>query len=178
MLYDLPLGYATLLDGLLAAIAACGFAAVSNPPKQSFIYVPILAAIGHTLRFVLLSYFGLEITIATFIAAMTIGFCGIFFAYQARFPSEVFSFPALLPMIPGMYAYRSLLGMIRFMQTSDELLREAYLPQILSNAITATSIMFALGVGAAIPLFIFYRRSFRMTRDIQIELAERRSCRS
>ncbi|MDO4691849.1 MAG: threonine/serine exporter family protein [Porphyromonadaceae bacterium] len=164
-----------LLDGVLAAIAACGFAAVSNPPKQSFIYVPILAAIGHMLRFALMTYVDVEIAIATFIASVTIGFVGIYFAYRARFPSEVFAFPALLPMIPGMYAYRSLLGMIRFMQTNDALQREEYLPQILSNAITAASIMFALGVGVAIPLFIFYKHSFRMTRDKELELADRRS---
>lgn len=174
MLHSLPFPLSVLFDGLLAAIAACGFAAVSNPPKQSFIYVPILAALGHMVRFALMTYFGVEIAIATFIAAVTIGFGGIFFAYQARFPAEVFSFPALLPMIPGMFAYRSLLGMIRFMQATEPALREQYLPQILTNAITAISIMFALGVGVAIPLFIFYKQSFRMTRDKRIELADRR----
>lgn len=162
-----------LLDGLFAAIAAIGFAAVSNPPKQSFAYVPILAAIGHMLRFVLMTYVGLEIALATFFASMLIGFVGIYCAYRARFPSEVFAFPALLPMIPGMYAYRSLLGMIRFMETSDTALKEMYLPQIFTNAITAAATMFALGVGVAIPLFLFYKASFRMTRDIEVDKKER-----
>lgn len=162
-----------LLDGLFAAIAAIGFAAVSNPPKQSFFYVPILAAMGHMLRFVLMTYVHLEIALATFFASVLIGFVGIYFAYRARFPSEVFAFPALLPMIPGMYAYRSLLGMIRFMQASEPSLKEVYLPQIFSNAITAAATMFALGVGVAIPLFLFYKASFRMTRDIEAAKKER-----
>ncbi|MDO4707698.1 MAG: threonine/serine exporter family protein [Porphyromonadaceae bacterium] len=157
-----------LLDGLYAALAAIGFAAVSNPPKQSFIYVPILAALGHMLRFVLMTHWSVDIALATFLASVLIGAIGIYFAYRARFPSEVFAFPALLPMIPGMYAYRSLLGMIRFMETTDPNLKEAYLPQIFSNAITATTTMFALGVGVAIPLFLFYKASFRMTRDKSI----------
>lgn len=166
---------AILLDGLLAALAALGFAAVSNPPKQSFVYVPILAALGHMTRFALTTYLGVEIAFATFLAALLIGFVGIYFAYRARYPSEVFSFPALLPMIPGMYAYRSLLGMVQFMQASDNAIREAYLPQIFSNMITAVLIMLALGIGVAIPLFIFYKQSFRMTRALSFEQAERRA---
>ncbi|KGN67672.1 hypothetical protein HQ37_07455 [Porphyromonas sp. COT-239 OH1446] len=155
---------AILEDGLFAAIAAIGFAAVSNPPRKSFIYVPILAALGHMFRFVLMSYLSFEIAVASFFAAMLTGFVGIFFAYKARYPSEVFSFPALLPMIPGMFAYRSLLGMIQFMRTTDEALRGEYLNVILSNAITAAFVMISLGIGVAIPIFIFYRQSFRMTR--------------
>lgn len=153
-----------LRDGLLAAIAAVGFAAVSNPPKESFVYVPILAAVGHMLRFALMSYLGVEIAFATFLAALCIGFIGIPFAYRIRIPSEVFSFPALLPMIPGMYAYHALLGIFRFMSMDDEAVREAFIPVIFSNAITALMIMFALGIGVAIPIFLFYRKSFRMPR--------------
>lgn len=159
----------TLWDGFLAAIAAVGFAAVSNPPKQSFVYVPILAAIGHMLRFVLMRYIGVEIAFATFLSSICIGFICIPFAYRVRIPSEVFSFPALLPMIPGMYAYRSLLGVFHFMSTSDEALRAELIPVIFSNGITAIMVMFALGVGVAIPIFLFYRRSFRMTRCRNIE---------
>lgn len=162
-----------LFDGLFAALAAIGFAAVSNPPKQSFIYVPILAALGHMLRFGLMTYWSLDIALATFLASVLVGTLGIYFAYIARFPSEVFAFPALLPMIPGMYAYRSLLGMIRFMETSDPSLKEVYLPQIFSNAITAATTMFAIGVGVAIPLFLFYKASFRMTRDRSAQKKDR-----
>lgn len=166
-----------LWDGLLAAIAAVGFAAVSNPPKESFVYVPILAAIGHMLRFALMSYLGFEIAFATFLAALCIGFIGIPFAYRIRIPSEVFSFPALLPMIPGMYAYHALLGIFRFMSTDDEVVREAFIPVIFSNAITALMIMFALGIGVAIPIFLFYRKSFRMTRCRSFESSGKPACR-
>lgn len=157
--------YDILIDGLLAAVAAVGFAAISNPPKQSFLYVPILAAIGHMLRYCLMTYLNVEIAFATFVASMFIGFVCIPFAYRVRIPSEVFSFPALLPMIPGMYAYRALLGALNFMKTTEETAREAFIPIIFSNAITAIMIMFALGIGVAIPIFLFYRHSFQMNKS-------------
>ena len=39
-----------LLDGLMAAIAATGFAVISNPPKRAIAVSALLAAIGKTHR--------------------------------------------------------------------------------------------------------------------------------
>ena len=116
------------------------------------------------MRFTLMHYAELNIAIATFFAAVLAGFIAVGFAYHARYPIEVFAFPALLPMIPGQFAYRSILGMIRFMESTQEVAQEQYVPMIISNLITALLTMFALGVGVAIPLFMCYKASFRMTR--------------
>ena len=150
--------------GFFAAIAALGFAAVGNPSKAAFRYVPMIAFCGNALRFTLMTYAGMNIAIATFFAAVFAGFIAVGFAYHARYPIEVFAFPALLPMIPGQFAYRSILGTIRFMESTQEVAQEQYLPGIISNIITALLTMFALGVGVAIPLFMCYKVSFRMTR--------------
>ena len=150
--------------GFFAAIAALGFAAVGNPSPAAFRYAPLLAFFGNVIRFSLMQYAEVNIAVASFFAAIFIGFMAVGFAFYARYPIEVFAFPALLPMIPGQYAYRSLLAMIRFIETSSTQMQEQYLPMIISNAITALLTMFALGVGVAIPLFIFYKTSFRITR--------------
>ncbi len=131
-------------DGLAAGVAAMGFSVVTkNSPKVSFTYVPLLAAIGHAFRLVLIKYVGIEIAIATFFAAMLIGFLGLFCAYRGRRPVQVFCFPALLPMIPGTWGYRSLLGLINFMKAGEES-GAKYLPDFQSNAIMALMIIFAL----------------------------------
>ena len=153
-----------LEKGLFAALAALGFAAVGNPSRAAFRYVPILAFFGNIVRFSLMEYAEVNIAVSTFFAAVFVGFLAVVFAYHARYPIEVFAFPALLPMIPGRFAYRSLLGMIRFMESTQEVAQEQYLPGITSNAIIALLTMVALGVGVAIPLFICYKASFRMTR--------------
>ena len=109
-----------LEKGFFAAIAALGFAAVGNPSKAAFRYVPMIAFCGNALRFTLMTYAGMNIAIATFFAAVFAGFIAVGFAYHARYPIEVFAFPALLPMIPGQFAYRSILGTIRFMESTQE----------------------------------------------------------
>lgn len=108
-----------ITDGLFAAIAAIGFAVISNPPKRVILIVAILGAIGHACRFYLLYHTPLNLTISSLFAAFGIGMLSMLAARLVRCPAEVFSFPALLPMIPGMYAYKTVLALIRFMRSDD-----------------------------------------------------------
>lgn len=54
MNWDLVLS--VLLDGIFAAIAAIGFAVISNPPRKAILISALLAAVGHALRFYLLNH--------------------------------------------------------------------------------------------------------------------------
>lgn len=156
-----------LLDGLFAAIAATGFAVISNPPRKAVLISAFMAAIGHGLRFYLLKSGALDLATASFIAAFAIGLLSIFFARLIHCPAEVFSFPSLLPMIPGMFAYKTILSMMKFLRCEDELMAMSNLLEIFRNGMTTVLVLFALVVGAAIPLFIFYKQSFQMTRLIK-----------
>ena len=147
-------GLSVLFDGFLAAIAAIGFAVISNPP----------AAVGHACRYYLLHQTPLDLTSSTLIAAFTIGMGSMWFAKLIHCPAEVFSFPSLLPMIPGMYAYKTILALIRFMKNDDPLVLQQLIVEIFRNGLTALFVLFALVIGVSLPLFIFYKQSFMMTR--------------
>ena len=92
-----------LQDGFFAAIAAVGFAAISNPPKRAYLYCALIAAIGHSSRFLMMhqSVFGLHIVIASTIAALLVGTLAVLLSPVAKTPAETCLFPSLLPMIPG-----------------------------------------------------------------------------
>lgn len=152
-----------LFDALLAAIAAIGFAVISNPSRKAVYVSAILSAIGHSLRFFLIKS-GMEISLATFFAATTIGLMSIFFAKLIHCPAEVFSFPSLLPMIPGLYAYRTVLGLIKFMQNTDTVKSQEYLLNIFHNGFTTLFILLALVIGVSLPVLLFPKYSFKVTR--------------
>ena len=44
-----------LQDAFFAAIAAIGFSCISNPPRNSYCYCAFIAAVGHSIRYVLLN---------------------------------------------------------------------------------------------------------------------------
>ena len=101
-----------IADAIGAAIAAIGFAVISNPPRRAILYAALLAAVGHSIRFVLLKYAGLDLASASFIAAFSIGMLSLVAGYRIFCPATVLYIPALLPMIPGMYAYRTVFSLI------------------------------------------------------------------
>lgn len=160
---------AVLLDGVAAAVAAIGFAVISNPPRRAVLIAALLAAIGHACRFYLLQRTPFDLTSSTLIAAFAIGMLGMLFAKIIHCPAEVFSFPALLPMIPGMYAYKTVLAVIRFMKTEDDSLLQLLIAEIFRNGLTTIFVLFALVIGVSLPLFIFYKQSFMMTRLLKIK---------
>lgn len=92
------------LDGLFASIAGIGFGIISNPRPQVLWLCGVIAALGHAVRFVLLAY-SVPIVPANFLSGLTIGILSEAGAFWKKTPSETLAFPALLPMIPGMYAY-------------------------------------------------------------------------
>jgi len=152
-----------VIDALLAAVAAIGFAVISNPSRKAIFVSALLAAIGHSMRFFLIQS-GMDITIATFIAATAIGMMSIVFARLIHCPAEVFSFPSLLPMIPGMFAYKTILSLIKFMQNTDSKLEQVYILDFFHNGMTAMFILFALVVGVSLPILLFPKFSFSVTR--------------
>ena len=68
-------------------------------------------------------------------------------------------------MIQGMYAYRTILSLIQFLQSTDDGMTIKYLLGIFKNGLTTLTVLFVLAVGATMPLFIFYKRAFEMTRN-------------
>ena len=94
-----------LADGLLAAIAAIGFGAISDPPLRAFPYIALLAAIGHAFRFCLMTLLGVDIATASLFASFSIGMGSLLLGKRIYCPMTVLYIPALLPMIPGIHQY-------------------------------------------------------------------------
>ena len=164
---------AIIFDGLFAAIASIGFAVISNPPRKAILVSAFLAAVGHGLRYCLLHSTSLDIASASFIAAFSIGMLSIFFAKKIHCPAEVFSFPSLLPMVPGMFAYKTILALVKFIQCKDDSASIDIIVAIFRNGLTATFVMFALVVGVAVPMFIFHKQSFAVTRILKLVKKDR-----
>lgn len=154
-----------ITDGLFAAVATIGFGAISDPPLRAFPSIALLAAIGHALRFCLMTYVGIDIATASLCASFTIGMGSLLLGKRILCPMTVLYIPALLPMIPGMYAYKTVFALIMFMQNlgTPEMLQK-YIQDIFSNGLVTCSVIFMLAVGATFPLFLFINRAFSMTR--------------
>lgn len=153
-------------DGFFAAIAAIGFASISNTPRRAYLACGLTAAAGHAVRYMLTSVMplGLNIIMASTIAAVTVGVIGVLIAPRIKCPAEVCLYPALLPMIPGMYAYRTVQALLGCLTHGAEETFNHYLYLLAFNGFTCTFIIVGMVAGATVPIFLLKRISFKATR--------------
>ncbi|MCM1164337.1 MAG: threonine/serine exporter family protein [Muribaculaceae bacterium] len=152
-------------DALFSAIAAIGFAAISRPPRTAYLYCAFIAAVGHSLRFLLLNYdTGMHIIPATLIASFVIGILAVVVSPLSKIPAETYLFPSLLPMVPGVYAYKTFAGlaMCLFSESPEAFDHNFYLFGY--NAITCGCILLCMVTGAVSPIFMLKKISFQATR--------------
>lgn len=154
-----------LSDALFAALAGIGFGAISDPPMRAFRFIAILAAAGHSFRYILMTFVGVEISLGSLAGALLIGFGGLWLGKIARTPMTVLCIPALLPMIPGKFAYNMVFSLIMFLQNMESSSQRAlYMDMFFSNMVITGSVVFVLAAGVTVPMLIFPKRAFSLTR--------------
>lgn len=153
-----------LLDAFMAAVAATGFGAVSQPSRKSLPVIAFLAAIGHSLRYVLMTFACLDIVSSSLAASVLIGFVSLFFGRRIHTPLSCLYIPALLPMVPGMYAYRAVFGLIMFIRLGESDPQAHYLHMFMSNLFTSIMVVAVLAAGASLPKFLFKHLAYTTTR--------------
>lgn len=155
-----------LQDAFFAAIAAIGFAAISNPPRRAYLYCALIAAAGHSTRFLLMNdaLTGMHIVLATTLASLLVGILAVLFSPVVHTPAETCLFPSLLPMIPGIYAYRTFGGLVMCLYQGQEAGFGHYFYLFASNGLTCLFILLGMVIGATIPIFLMKNISFQATR--------------
>ena len=79
-------------------------------------------------------------------------------------PAETSLFPSLLPMIPGIYAYKTFGGIVMCLLCDSPQAFDHYFYLFSYNGITCTAILLCMVIGATIPIFLFEKIAFQATR--------------
>jgi uncharacterized membrane protein YjjB (DUF3815 family) len=145
-----------LEDAFWSAIAACGFAILFSVPQRALWGCAVAGAAGHAVRTLLIEIGGIAIEPATLLGATAVGFIAIAFARWYRVPAPVFSVSGVIPMVPGVFAYSAMLGIIRA-TSADSTVVTQLLSEAAVDAIKAGLILAALATGIALPALLFYR---------------------
>lgn len=127
-----------------------------------------IAAAGHATRFVLVSpAFGCEVNIivASLVGSLIIGLLAVLLSGRVKSPAEGCIFPALLPMFPGVYAYRTFGGAAMCVLGQSRDTFAGYFYEFAYNGLMALCILVAMAVGAVLPIFLFEKISFQATRQ-------------
>lgn len=139
---------------LLATIPAVGFALLFNVPPRVLRYCAAGGALGYGSRFLLL-HLGVPIEWATLVAAVLIGAAGARWAKKMLAHPKVVTVAAVIPMVPGVYAFR---GMIALVEIKHRGFSEALWARAVDNLMEMSFLVVALTLGLATPGLLLYRR--------------------
>ena len=146
-----------------AVIAALGFATLFTTPRRAFWVVALLAATGFTLRGIALDQ-GWNLILATLTGSCTMGFIAIHLAHRVHTPTTVFMAPAVIPMVPGVYAYQFMTGLLHISNSPD--IPIDLVTHTLSYGLNTLLVVLSLAVGVSIPSLLF-RKSVKEIRLIK-----------
>jgi uncharacterized membrane protein YjjB (DUF3815 family) len=151
------------IDFALAFCVAFCWGILFGTPWKALLATGLLGGFGHGIRFILLQS-NMGLVAATLIASVSIGLLGIYVAHKVHNPPVVITMPACITMIPGLYAYRSMLAGIKL---SDQAILDKnpnIIPTIAHNAVLTFSLLFTLAVGISISALLFRNKSVKEIR--------------
>lgn len=149
-----------LRDVGLSFVVAVGFGILFNSPRRVLWVAGLLGGMAHGIRFLLLQS-NVGLIPATLAAAVLVGLAGIPLAHRVHVPPVVFTMPACITMIPGLHAYRTMLGCIRI--TDVELVKQSpdLLPVTAHNFVLTASLLFTLAIGICSGPLLFRKNSVK-----------------
>ncbi|MBL7904876.1 MAG: threonine/serine exporter family protein [Bacteroidales bacterium] len=152
-----------LFDFGISLVVAMCWGILFGTPSRALFAAGLLGGIGHSLRFLLLTA-GLGLIASTMVASVTIGLLGIFSAHRIHHPPVVITLPASITMIPGLYAYRSMLGGIKLTNLENLDAHPGLLTGIAHNVMLTFSLLFTLAIGISISALLFRNKSVKEIR--------------
>ena len=149
-----------LIKSFWAGIAAIGFAVLFNVPRRVVFSIWTLGAVGGLIKFTAMQ-FDSGVVFASFLGATVIGIISIQMAHMRNSPPLVFSIPSVIPMVPGVFAYKMMLGLIALANIENTHVYVQNLIETVNNGAKMTFVLIALGIGVALPMLITRKESIK-----------------
>ena len=149
-----------LKDFAIAFVIGSGWAYFFGSDKRAIPMAGLLGGIGHCISSVLFQC-GLNLIFSTLSGCIFIGLAGIFAAHIVHTPPVVFTMPAVITMIPGKYAYRTLLGCIKLTDAAYVETNPNALNEIAHNFILTVTLLFTLAIGVSVSVLLFRSKSIK-----------------
>lgn len=142
-----------LEKSILGGLAAVGFAVLFNVFPRTLYAIFGLGMLGIFLKMLFLSL-GINIILATFIGAASIGLLSQWLSYAIKTPVLIISIPSVIPMIPGAFLYRMMIGFVRMAGNMEEDAFLDVLSHTINNGMKAIFILLVLALGISLPYLI------------------------
>jgi uncharacterized membrane protein YjjB (DUF3815 family) len=148
-------------DFSFAFIVAVGFAVLFHAPARILHVAGLLGGLGHSLRFILVEYVHMGIIPATLAGSVAVGLLGIFAAHKVHTPPVVFTMPACITMIPGLYGYRAMLGFMKITDLEQVRHEPGIWIETIHYSVLTLALLLVLAIGICSGALLFRKKSVK-----------------
>jgi uncharacterized membrane protein YjjB (DUF3815 family) len=153
-----------LFKAFWCGTAALGFAVLFNAPMRSLFAIFLCGFMAGLIKFIIIHPdLGGGVILASLAAASVVGFASIPASHWKHVPPSIISIPAVIPLVPGSFAYRTMLGLIKFIHQTDV----EVLTKTVHNGIMTLFIIVVLSLGVTLPMLLFRIDSVKNLRLIR-----------
>ncbi|MBL7851391.1 MAG: threonine/serine exporter family protein [Cyclobacteriaceae bacterium] len=153
-----------LLKSIWCGAAAIGFGVLFNTPTRSLVAIYGGGVVAGLVKYSVLSLVPeAGVIISSFLAALVVGFISIPMAHWRHVPPVVFSIPSIIPLVPGVFAYRTMLGLVRLTKANDENFVSTV--QLMTyNAVNTLFVVMVIAIGVVLPMYLLRKESVKNIR--------------
>lgn len=141
---------------------ALGFGILFNVPPRTLLAIWIGGAMGGFLKFSLLQLTA-GVVLASFAGALAVGISSIPIAHFRHAPPMIFAIPSVIPLIPGVFAYRFMLGLIKLTGNIGPDYNQI-ISETVNNGTKTLFIIMSLAMGVAVPMHLMRQESVKNIR--------------
>lgn len=151
------------LKACWVGVAATGFGILFNAPTRALAAIWIGGFIAGTVKFAILLLIAPDaFMFASFLAALVIGVLSIPAAHWRHVPPSVLSVPPVIPLMPGVFAYKTMMGLGTLAAGNAD--HAATLAHTFHFGTLTLFIVLAIALGVSIPMHVLRANSVKNIR--------------
>jgi uncharacterized membrane protein YjjB (DUF3815 family) len=105
-----------LLDALWSGVVTMGFSLLFAVPRRYLSGCIVAGIIAHVLRTICVQR-GVSLELATLAGSTSLGGASAFLGRRHNVPMSIFSMSAMISLVPGTYAYRTMMALLALVST-------------------------------------------------------------
>ncbi len=145
-------------------MGALGFGLLFNAPRRALVFIWLGGFVAGFVKFSALGTgWAGGVVSATFAASVAVGLLSIPVAHTSHVPPVVFSIPSVIPLVPGVYAYRTMIGLMKLTGQANTN-PAGNLAETFQNGAVCMFIIMVIALGVAVPMHVLRQKSAKNLR--------------